>query len=109
MRHEVGVGNEHTRRVGVGLEDDDGLAGLHEQGLIVFELLERREQGVEGGPVAGGLAAAAVDDEVFGALGDLGVEVVLEHAEGGLLQPAFAGEGGAARRAHEAGHGYPFT
>ena len=42
---------------------------------------------------------AAVDDEVVGALGDLGVEVVHQHPQRGLLRPALAGELGAARRA----------
>ena len=54
------------------------------------------------GPGAGGLAAAAVDDQVLGPLGDLGVEVVHEHAQGGLLEPALAGQlcaaGGAAEK-----------
>ncbi|MGX1490734.1 hypothetical protein RKD41_002993 [Streptomyces tendae] len=39
-------------------------------------------------PVPGGLAGAAVDDELVGVLGDLGVEVVLEHPQGGFLLPS---------------------
>src|SRR3546814_478622 len=35
VRDEVGVDDEHARGVGVGGEDADGLAGLHEQGFVV--------------------------------------------------------------------------
>ena len=38
---------------------------------------------------------AAVDDEVVGVLGDLGVEVVHQHAQGRFLGPAAAGQLGA--------------
>ncbi len=94
---EVGVGQQHARRPLVGLDDADGAAGLHEQRLVVLERAQRAGDRVEGGPVAGGLAGAAVDDEVLRALGDLGVEVVVEHPQRGLLRPAEAGELGAAR------------
>ncbi len=39
-------------------------------------------------PVAGGLAGSAVDDEVFGALGHFGIEVVHQHAQCGFLLPS---------------------
>src|SRR5690606_6011356 len=42
---------------------------------------------VEAGPVAGGLARAAVDDEFVGVLGDLRVEVVHQHPQHRLLLP----------------------
>src|SRR5262249_60425091 len=54
-------------------------------------------------PGAGALAGAAVDDEAVGVLGDLGVEVVQQHAQGRLLDPALAGALGAARGAQGAG------
>src|SRR5438477_4472734 len=54
-------------------------------------------------PVAGGLARAAVDDQVFRALGDLRVEVVAEHAQRGLLLPAASAQLGAARGADRGG------
>ena len=59
---------------------------------------------VEAAPVAGGLAGAAVDDQVVGALGDLGVEVVLQHPQRRLRLPAAARSAvGAARGADGAG------
>ena len=83
----------------------DRLAGLDEQRLVVPELAQRAHDRVEALPVARGLADPAVDDEVLGALGHLGVEVVHEHAQGGLLLPRPAGERGAARGADGAGGG----
>src|SRR5699024_9892037 len=59
----------------------------------------------EGLPGAGGAAGSAVDDQVVGALGDLGIEVVHEHAQRCLGLPGLGGEGGAARRADGAGSG----
>src|SRR3712207_8743000 len=49
----------------------------------VHDLQQRR-------PVAGRLAAAAVYHQVLRALGHLGVQVVHQHPERCLLQPAFA-------------------
>src|SRR3546814_2881896 len=84
VRDEVGVGDEHARGVGVGGEDADGLAGLHEQGFVVAKVLQRFEDGVVAVPVARGAADAAVDDEFGGVLGHFGVEVVLDHPVRGL-------------------------
>ena len=102
VAHEVRVRDEHARRPLVRAEHADGLARLHEQRLVGLEALERAHDRVERLPVAGGLAGAAVDDEVVGALGDLGVEVVHEHAQRRLGLPALGGELGAARGAHGA-------
>src|ERR1035438_3263357 len=64
---------------------------------------------MEGGPVAGGFAGAAVDHQVGRALGDVGVEVVHEHAQGGFLLPSPAAQGCAARGADDWGHGFMVT
>ena len=47
MRHEVGVGDQHARRVGMRAEHADRLARLHEQGLIAFQPLQRRDDLIE--------------------------------------------------------------
>ena len=57
-------------------------------------------------PVARRAPASAIDNQVLWAFGNLGVEVVHEHAKGGFLQPALAREFDAARRANEAGCGH---
>ena len=84
VRHEVGVGDQHARRVGVGPEHADGLARLHQQRLVGLEPAQRLDDPVEGVPVARGAADAAVDDELARPLGDVGIEVVHQHAQAGL-------------------------
>ncbi|EJL76703.1 hypothetical protein PMI12_02167 [Variovorax sp. CF313] len=103
LRHEVRVGQQHARCVLVRLEHADRLARLDEQRLVVVQLFQRREDLVVAGPVARGAADAAVHHQVLRALGDLGVEVVLQHAERGFGEPALAVELGAARGADHAG------
>ena len=53
-------------------------------------------------PTAGCAAGSAIDDQIARALGDFFVEIVHQHAHGGFLLPAFAGNavaaGGADRR-----------
>ncbi len=39
VRHQVGVGDQDARGIRVGLEDCHRLAGLDQQGLIVFQVL----------------------------------------------------------------------
>jgi hypothetical protein len=77
----------------VRLEYAHGLAGLHQQSFVVGQSFQGRDYGVVGFPTARGAAGSAVDDEILWALGNLGVEVVHEHAHGGFLLPAFAGDG----------------
>ena len=98
VRHEVGVGDQHARRVGVGAEDADRLAGLDEQRLVALEPAQRRDDAVEALPVARGAADAAIDDELARPLRDLGVEIVHQHAQRRFGQPALGRELGAARR-----------
>src|SRR6266516_6148939 len=102
-RHQEAVGDQYARGVLVGGEDAHWFPGLHQQRLVVLQPSQRRDDGVEGRPVAGGLARAAVDDQVFRALGDLRVEVVAEHAQRGLLLPAAGAQLGAACGADRGG------
>ena len=80
-------------------EDAHRPARLHQQRLVVFERLQRAHDGVEALPVARRPAGAAIDDQVARVLADLRVEVVHQHAQGGFLLPALAGDLAAARRA----------
>ena len=54
---------------------------------------------------ARGAARSAVDDEIVGTFGDLGVEVVHQHAKRGFLRPSLAGDRRASRRADMAAEG----
>ena len=105
LGHQVGIGQQHARRIDVGAEHADRLAGLDQQRLVCLQGAQALQDGLEAFPVARGLADAAVDDQRVGVLGDLGVEVVLQHAVGRLDQPVGAGDVGAARGAHGTGLG----
>lgn len=97
---QVGVGDQHAGRPLVGLHDADRAAGLDEHRLVLLQAAQGADHRVEGVPVAGGLAGAAVDDELVGVLGHLGVEVVLQHAQRGFLLPAQGAQFRTARRAY---------
>jgi len=73
-------------------KNSDGLAGLHEERFVIFERAQGSDDGVETFPIARGFSGAAIDDEIVGALGNIGIEIVHEHAQGGFLLPAFAGK-----------------
>ena len=102
VANEIRVRDQHARRPLVGAEHADRLAGLHQHGLVVLESAQRPHDRVERLPAAGGAAGAAVDHEILGMLGDLGVEVVHQHPQCGLLLPTLAGQLGAAGGPDEA-------
>ena len=79
LADEVGVGDQHPRRPLVGAKDADRLARLDEQCLVVAERAQLADDRVERVPRARRAPGAAVDDEVVGALGHVGVEVVHQH------------------------------
>jgi hypothetical protein len=63
-------------------------------------------------PIPGGAANASIDDQVGGALGYLGIEVIHQAAESGFLRPALAAQliaaGGANHWSGGDSHGYSF-
>ena len=99
LRHEVRVGDQHARSVGVRLEHAHRLARLDEQRLVVVQVAQRRDDGVEALPVARGAADAAVDDQLLRILGDVRIEVVHQHPQRRLGEPALRSAFAAARRA----------
>src|SRR5690606_15880576 len=98
-RNEIAVRDEDARGVLVGSEDADRLAGLDEKRLVDLEIAQGGNDAVERIPIAGGLADATIDDEIVRALGDVRVEVVHQHPQRSLGEPALRSELGAARRA----------
>jgi hypothetical protein len=100
MRHDVGVCDEHARGVGMGLEDADRLAGLHQQRLVLAKRLQRSDDAVEIVPGARRPADPAIDDELVRVLGDLRVEIVHQHAQRRLGRPVAGVELVAARGAY---------
>ena len=63
-----------------------------QQGFIVAQIFEFANDGVERRPVGGGFAGAAVDHQVSGLFGDVRIEIVHEHAQGGFLFPSPAAQ-----------------
>jgi hypothetical protein len=102
LRHQVRIGDQHARRIKVGLEHADRFARLDQQGLVVFQGAQRCQDLVEAGPVARRPPDAAVDHQVLRILRHFRVEVILQHPVGRFGQPALAGQFGAARRANYA-------
>ncbi len=99
-RHQHRVRDQHPRRHVVRAEDRDRFARLHEQRLVVLQRPEGSHDRVVGVPAARRPSGAAVDDEVVRSLGDVGVEVVHQHAHRGFLRPRTAREVAATRRAN---------
>ena len=89
---QVGIGDQHPGRPRVRPHDADRLARLDEERLVGLQPAELANDRIEGGPAAGRATGPAVDHEVVGVLGDLGVEVVHEHPQGRFLLPAAAGQ-----------------
>ena len=96
VRHEVGVGDQHARRILVGAKDADRLAGLHHQRLVFVEIAQRCDDLVEIGPGAGGAADAAVNHQFVRVLGHFRIEIVHQHAKRRFGHPGFCGEFSAA-------------
>ncbi len=96
MRHEVGIGDQHARRILVGAEHADRLARLHQQRLVFVEVAQRLDDLVEIGPGAGGPADAAIDDQFMRVFGHFRIEIVHQHAQRRFGHPAFGGQLGAA-------------
>ncbi len=106
VRHQIGIGDQHARRVRVGREHADRLAGLHQQGLLLGQRFQGLDDAVVAVPVARGTADAAVHDEFGRILGDLGIEIVHQHAQRRFGHPGACAQGIAARGADHSGfHG----
>ena len=99
VRHQVRVGDQHAWRIFMGFEYADRLAGLHQQGFVVFEMSQGFYNCVIAFPVTRGAAYAAVDHQLVGVLRHLRVEVIHQHAQRGFGEPAFGSKRGAARGA----------
>ncbi len=91
-RHEIGIGKQHAWGIRMGAEHPDRLPRLDEQRLVLLQRAQRAHDLLIALPVARRLADAAVDDQLPGPLGDFRIEVVHQHAQRRLREPAAAGE-----------------
>jgi hypothetical protein len=90
LADQVAIGHEHQRRLGVGPDDADRLARLHDQGLPLVHRLERCDHGVMRGPVAGGATERGVDHEIVRIFAHR--EHVLQKPQKAFLPPALAAQ-----------------
>ncbi len=51
MRHQIRIGDQHARRIGMGAKHADRLARLDEQGFVRFQPLQGADDDIEGGPI----------------------------------------------------------
>jgi hypothetical protein len=98
VRHQVGVGDQHARGVDVGADHGHRLARLHQQRLVVFELLQLSTMAVEVFPGARGPADAAIDHQLVRVFGHVRMQIVHQHAHRRFGEPALRGDLGAGRR-----------
>ena len=87
MGDKVRVRDQHARRERLRLEHGDRLARLHEQRLVASETFQLAHDRVVARPIARRLPDPSVHDQLLGSLGDIGMQVVLEHAQRSLLLP----------------------
>ena len=97
-RDDHRVGDQDTRRGGMGAEDADRLAALDEEGFLRAEPEQGAHDPLQRLVAPCSTAGAAVDDERLGMLGHLPVEVVEQHPERCLRRPRAGVELRAARR-----------
>jgi hypothetical protein len=71
-------------------EHADRLAGLDEQGLVVLQPAQGRDDAIERRPVARRPPNSAIDDELAGPLSDVGIEVVHQHPQRRFGEPALS-------------------
>ncbi len=83
---------KHSRRVRMSPKHRHRFARLHDQGLVVLQTLQSGHDRFIALPGAGRLAGASIDDQILRLLGHFRVEIVHQHAHGGFLLPALAGE-----------------
>ena len=102
-RHQIGVGDQHPRRILMGTKHTDGFARLNQQGLVGCERFEGLEDSLEAIPVSRCLADPAVHHQGLGILCDLGIQIVLNHPPGALDQPVAAMQGAAAGSTNDPG------
>ena len=84
----------------VRLEHAHGLARLHQQSLVVLQILQGGDDGTVCLPTPRRAPRSAINDKVLGTLGNVSVEIVHKHAHGSFLLPAFADYGVAVGRAN---------
>jgi hypothetical protein len=98
VRHQVRIRDQHARCIRVGTKYADRFSRLHAQRLVRFERCERLDDAIEAFPIARSAADAAIHHELVRFLRHVRIEIVHEHPQRRLGQPALGGNLWAARR-----------
>ena len=98
MRHQIGVRDQHPRRIQMGFHNGNRLAGLDDQRLISLQIPQARTNPVEILPGPRRPADAAINNQFMRVFGHIGVQVVHQHPQGRLGQPRLGGDLGARGR-----------
>jgi len=88
-------------------KDSDGLPGLNQQGLVIFQASKATDYCVKGGPIAGSATGPSIHDQFIGVFCNLGIEIVHQHSERSFLVPALARDSRSAGRFDFLVHFYP--
>ena len=76
VRDQVGVSDQHARRVFMRFKYADRFTGLHQQGLVAFQVFQRLHDSVIAFPVARSATNTAIDHQLMRVFSDIGIEVV---------------------------------
>ena len=91
-RHQVGVGQQNARSIRMRLEDAHRLARLDQQGLVIFQRAQRPEDGIVARPITRCSADTTIDHQLGWVLGDISIQIILDHPIRRLGKPALAAE-----------------
>ena len=102
MRHQIGIGDENAGGVRMRLKNAHWLARLNQQGFVAVEPFQRRDDAIEAFPIPRRASDPAIDDQFARLFGNVGIEIVHQHAHGRFRQPGLCRELGAPRGADDA-------
>ena len=98
VAHQIGIADQHARRMFMRAKHRHRLAGLHQQRFIVLQRAQRAHNGVKAFPVARRFPRAAINHQILRLLRHIRIKIVHQHAQRRFLLPAFAGKLRAASR-----------
>ena len=91
----VAIGHDHQRRLGVGFEQANRLAGLDDQRLILVHPEQGFDNGLVARPIARRLAERGINDQLIGVFAD--TQNIFQQAQQRLLPPPLGAQLRAAR------------
>jgi len=103
VRHQIGIGDQHPRRIRMRREHAHRLSRLHQQGFLLGQSFQSFDDAVIAIPVAGGASDAPVHDEFGRVFRNFRVQIVHQHPQRRFGHPGTRAQGFAAGRADDSG------